>query len=99
MSRHFAVGVNPITDEEKKKIRKWLSHRNCAWWNWINGFWLIKDSTDRFTVDNLSDKLNEFVPKANVIVLEVSPPGDWAGYGPSDGKRDMFRWLYKNMKE
>ena len=98
MSRRFVVGANPMTAEEKAAIREWL-RGTCAWWNWINGLWLIRSKEDSQTTETIRDKFHELAPDAHIIVIQI-PHGDtWAGYGPLDKKRNMFKWLEKSWDQ
>lgn len=92
MIRRFAVGANPMTDEEKATIQEWL-RGTCSWWNWINGLWLIRSDKDFHTTETIRDEFHKLAPDAHIIVIQI-PSGDtWAGYGPYNEQRDMFRWI------
>lgn len=92
MSRRFAIGANPMTADEKAAIRRWLGE-DCAWWNWINGLWLIRSNKGFHTTETIREKFRELAPDADIIVIQI-PHGDtWSGYGPSDEQRNMFRWI------
>lgn len=95
MSRRFVIGANPLADAEKEAIRTWLGG-NYAWWSWIDGFWLIKDSYNTLTAEAIRDKFHKLAPNAHIIVLQSSSGGDWTGYGPAspeNPKLNMFNWL------
>lgn len=98
MIRRFVVGANPMTAKEKAAIRKWLGG-TCAWWNWINGLWLIRSREDSHTTETICDKFHELAPDAHIIVIQI-PLGDtWSGYGPSDEEHDMFKWIDKTWDQ
>ncbi|MGR3914913.1 MAG: hypothetical protein OD918_10460 [Gammaproteobacteria bacterium] len=95
MSHRFIVGANPVAAEEKKSIRNWLDGK-FAWWSWIDGFWLIKDSRDTLTASEILDRFHDLAPNAHIMVVQVPPGGTWAGYGPGSSKNpqyDMFNWI------
>ena len=99
MSRYFVVGANPITDKEQTAIREWLSqYKSTGWWNWIDGFWLIVDFYSLLTVEEIRDEFVRIAPNADVMVLQVSRLGTWAGYGPTEKNHNMFDWMHDQWK-
>ena len=96
MRRYFAIGIDPVTEDQSNSIRDWLSG-DYGWWHWIDGLWLISTSTD-LDVTTIRDKICELAPNVNNLVLEVHPV-TWSGFGPSSEKRNMFDWLKNDWKK
>ena|SRR5437763_7438645 len=94
MTRHFVIGTE-ANGEQNRALRNYFNEHG-TWWNWIPGFWLFVTDED-LTVARLRDRVKRITAETNpdVMVLEVTPV-TWAGYGPGDKDRDMFKWLRNN---
>jgi hypothetical protein len=90
MSRQFVVGIDEVSDEQKKLLRESFVQHG-SWWNWIPHFWLITTDEDT-TAAEIRDRIIDIAPGVNCMVIQVDR-GNWSGYGPATEKRDMFKWI------
>lgn len=98
MTKHFVVAVQGLTSEEEKQLSN-LFKGKCAWWHWIDGFWLLVDTSDTLDAGTIRSMIADVNSEARRIVLEVSNSGDWAGYGPTGEKNNMFRWIRETWEK
>ncbi len=98
MKKHFVVAAGPLSTEEEKAITEYFRDK-YAWWHWIDGFWLIIDSSGNLTAEDIRNYLHKVAPNARVLVFEVQNISDWAGVGPETEDRNMFRWIRKYWLE
>ncbi len=92
MKKRFVVAVAGLTTSETKQVSN-LFRDKYGWWHWIDGFWLLTDSSNTLTTKDIRDMIATVKPNSRRIVLEVSNSGDWSGHGPNSEKKDMFRWI------
>lgn len=98
MTKHFAIGLQALTAEEKKRVKEFMSEKG-TWWNWIPGFWLFVSDED-IDPEQVRDSLKARTRTTNsdVLVLAVEPV-TWYGFGPTGGQKNMFTWLRRNWKK
>lgn len=97
MKKRFAVALDSYTDVQNKEFKAYIKDNGYGWWHWINGFWLLVDSTGELTAKKLRDDLGVIYPGVHKLILELNGDDDtWSGYGPRTGDKDMFSWLNKN---
>lgn len=92
MKTRFVIAVGPITEAQSEQISNLFRDR-YGWWHWIDGFWLVIDSTDTLTASWIRDQLDVILPGVRKLVLRVENTGNWAGFGPTAEDRDMFHWI------
>jgi hypothetical protein len=93
MTKWFVVGTESITAEQEKSFIAYIhDEHGFGWWHWIPNFWLITGSGS-ISCDEIRDKLLEIAPGKDSIVVEVNPV-TWTGFGPNQGKENMFAWFY-----
>jgi hypothetical protein len=91
MSRNFVVGIDDVSDEQKRALREYFATHGSLW-NWIPNFWLVMTDEDS-TASAIRDRICEIAPGANCMVVQVDQ-GTWSGYGPSGKRRNMFKWIH-----
>ncbi len=98
MSNHFMIAVENLDQDEQKKLADYLSSRNCGWWHWINGMWLVVDGDESLSAEQILENVREIDTADNIALVICVRVQDWAGYGPmskeNEGK-NMFHWLQK----
>ncbi len=93
MKKKFVIAASPLTQEQSERITSLFRDR-FGWWHWINGFWLVTDSSGTQTAAAIRDSLDEIAPGVRKLVLDVTGAGNsWAGFGPKGEKQDMFKWI------
>ena len=96
MSRQFVVGIDAVSDEQKRKLREHFSEGG-SWWNWMPNFWLVT-TDEESAASAIRDRICEIAPGADCMVIEIDE-GSWAGYGPATVKRNMFNWMKNTWKK
>ena len=96
MKVQFVVAVDNPSNEDSGKISN-LFRDKYGWWHWINGIWLVCDSSGSLTAAKIRDDIHVALPTARTLVIQVSPIF-WTGYGPNDPKNSMFEWIRKNWE-
>ena len=101
MKRRFVVAIDGLTDAQENQVSE-LFLEKYGWWHWIDGFWLLVDSTDELTPASIRGMIGTVKPTARRIVLEVlevsGQTSSWAGYGPTGDDHTMFKWLRETWK-
>ena len=98
MGRRFVLAIQGLSPEQEHQVSQLFAVGN--WWHWISGVWLIVDSTNRLDTQTIRDMVGTVDRNARRLVLEISSPGKlWAGFGPSGGEQDMFRWIREQWEE
>ena len=98
MTRRFVAAIEGFTTEEDKRLSNLFNER-CAWWHWINGFWMIVDTSNTLDSPAIHDMICEVkgqpLPVAMVLEVSLIPDGlaGWAGSGPSTHNVNMFQWI------
>ena len=92
MKRRFVVGTAVMSVEQTRAFADYLGEKGYGWWHWLHGMWLITDESEELEAETLRDKLNEIVPEGRNLVVMVEEK-EWAGFGPSTKKSDMFKWI------
>ncbi|PSS71686.1 hypothetical protein AYI85_04935 [Shewanella algae] len=97
MKKRFAVALDSNTKAQNELFKQYIKENGYGWWYWIDGFWLLVDSSGKLTANQLRDDLGEFYPGVHKLVLELRGDDDtWSGYGPKSEKKNMFSWIKKN---
>ena len=94
MTRYFVVAVQDLTADETRKISD-LFRGEYGWWHWIDGFWLVTDSSNRLSAEIIREEIGEAVGEKRRMILEVNPE-TWSGFGPKSEDNDMFSWIHRN---
>lgn len=97
MKARFIVAVDRPTAEQTRAISD-LFRARYGWWHWIDGFWLLTDSTGTLNVSTIRDLLDQAAPSKRNLVIQVEHQA-WAGFGPAGPKSDMFEWIRKNWEK
>jgi hypothetical protein len=98
MKKSFVIAAGPLSRDEERAITEHFRDK-YAWWHWIDGFWLIIDSSGNLTAQDIRDHLHQVAPSARLLALEVQGISDWAGIGPETEGKNMFRWIRKYWLE
>ena len=93
--KHYIVAVDSGPADESNSVSEMLTDRGCAWWHWIDNFWIVIDQKGVFTATSLRDAILEITHSRNLLVFEIKSRGSWAGFGPSSKKRNSSTWLKK----
>ncbi len=98
MKKVYAVALDSNEKEQNTAFKEFIKEHGYGWWYWIDGFWLITDSSGELTASKLRTYLNDYYPKIRRLVLELNANDiDWAGYGPTSEEKNMFGWLKRNL--
>ncbi|SFM34685.1 hypothetical protein SAMN05216573_10193 [Bradyrhizobium sp. Rc3b] len=99
MSR-FIVATDDMTKDQERAFLEYLKENRVGWWHYLKNLWLVDTTRSAFTAAAIRDKLaDEIAPGVNLLVFRIDGTTDWAGMGPDDEKRSMFRWLLHNWKD
>lgn len=94
MRKKYIVAVDDATEDQRKEFKKYIKSTSCGWWHWISNFWLLTDPDGEFSCSEIRDKVKEYFPGLNCLVIEISNEGDtWSGFGPKGDDKNMFRWV------
>jgi len=93
----YSVAVHKPTASQSEKISAAFRDRGFGWWHWIDGFWLVSDSSGVFTASAIRDLVKPICPDSNILVLAVVEGQGWSGTGKRKGDKNMFSWLHKNL--
>ncbi|WP_286816929.1 hypothetical protein [Marinobacter sp. UBA3607] len=97
MKKRFVVALDSSTKEQDEKFKEYIKTNKYGWWHWIDGFWLLVDSSGQLTAKKLRSDLDEFYPRVRRVVLELRDNDDtWSGFGPKKDGKSMFDWLHRN---
>jgi len=100
MSKRYIVGLDSSTEEQDDAFLQFINDNGLGWWHWLNNFWLITDSSGKFSAGEIRDELNESHPSVEKLVIELSDSGDtWSGFGPKSEDQNMFTWLRKTWSK
>ena len=100
MKKRFVVIIESSTKEQNDSFLDWVKQENLGWWHWFQNAWLISNTTGTHTASSIRDKVNEFFPTKNTLVIGLKEgEGSWSGYGPNSEKRSMFKWLKTNWRK
>lgn len=98
MKKRFIVAIDSNTKEQDEKFVSYLNQRNLAWWHWISNFWIITDDKGSIKASELRDIVRKAYFVENNLILELPDTiKNWAGYGPSTQKNNMFTWIKNNL--
>ena len=92
MKKRFVIAVEDLTTQETQEISDFFKG-SYGWWHWIEGFWLISDPRGELTAAEIRDIIGDIAPKKRCMVLQIKQVGGWAGFGPSNPSKDMFKWI------
>lgn len=94
MKKRFVVALDSHTAAQDKLFKDYIAKGGYGWWYWINGFWLLVDTSGKLNAEKLRVDLGEIYPAVRLMVLEITGQSDtWAGFGPSGEEKNMFTWL------
>tara|TARA_B100000959_G_scaffold244599_1_gene268639 strand:- start:2911 stop:3207 length:297 start_codon:yes stop_codon:yes gene_type:complete len=97
MKKRFVVALDSNTKKQNDEFKEYIEEHGFAWWYWIDGFWLLVDSSGKLTASKLRTDLGEIYPGVHMLVLELQGDDDtWSGFGPNTENRNMFSWLERN---
>jgi len=97
MKKRFVIALDSHTKAQDDAFKEYISNKKYGWWYWIDGFWLLVDSSGELTANKLRTDLGEIYPGVHKLVLELHGNGDkWSGFGPNSETKNMFSWLKKN---
>ncbi len=97
MRKRFVVALDSNTGEQNEQFKEYIRDLRLGWWYWLDGFWLLTDSSGELTASELRDDLGEIYPGVRKLVLELRGDDDtWAGFGPKNDAKNMFSWLKRN---
>ena len=100
MKKRFVVIIENSTKEQNDSFLEWIRGEKVGWWHWFQNVWLLSNVGGDLTSKGVRDKVREFFPGANTLVLELREnEGTWSGFGPVGGKRNMFAWLKKSWRK
>ena len=91
MRTRFVVALGGASTQQQSKLTVRLRKTNVNWWHWMESMWLIVDPEGR-AASYWRDKVKEWVPKCDVLVLEVRG-GGWAAVDSKRYDRSPFKWL------
>ncbi|MEQ4624758.1 hypothetical protein [Providencia manganoxydans] len=96
MRKKFIVALNSTTEEQQKNFIELIRKKGLSWWHWLDGTWLIVDSSGELTATELRDECKIAFPSVHLLVIEINANEDtWSGFGPSDDdNNNMFRWIH-----
>lgn len=99
MKKRYIILHGTTTPEQREALLQYFKDQRFGWWSWLGDSWLISDVRGISSTAEIRDKLVELMPGVHNLVLELSATGDtWTGYGPSEEKRNMFKWIKDNWK-
>lgn len=97
MTKRFIVLLGSTTKAQNQEFVSFLSENHLGWWHYFSDSWLLISKLGKISSEEIRDKVKEIYPGVNNLVLEFYSEGDtWAGFGPSNEKQNMFKWLHKN---
>ena len=89
----FFVGVDhDATREQRDTFTNYLRDSPAGFWHHISHSWLIVDSSEEVTAENLRDKLCEFMPNINTVVI-MATPEDFAAFSPESSHKWLDKYL------
>lgn len=97
MRSKFVVGLDKVQSDQP--FTDYIKAKDCAWWHWIPGFWIVIDYSGELDCARLRDDLNLIYPDARKMVIEIpggEGSGSWAGFGPRSEQQNMFTWFEEN---
>lgn len=94
MTRRFVVGVDGLSEAQEASLRNYFLGIG-SWWHWIPNFWMVVVRDDAIDPAAIRNRLTQLTSatRNNLIVIEVSGPHTWAGFGPNTKPSDMFEWI------
>lgn len=97
MKRRFVIGIDGETSQDVSSILNYIDELDCAWWHWIDNFWLLTTRDNDLKVSAIRDKIKKICGKKNVVVLEVNNI-TWATFGPqsddsSSKSKSFSKWI------
>lgn len=99
MKKRYIVCVNNSNKEKDNLFIDYLKQNGLGWWHYLDNFWLLTDSSGKFSAAEIRNQLN-IIYSARNIVIEINQNSDsWAGFGPNNEKENMFDWIDKNWKK
>ena len=98
MATLFVVSVDGDTTPEQRDaftdyVRGLYEPLGVGFWHHLTSTWLIFDPGTTLTAIKLRDKVNEFIPDVNVVVLSTTHSVDWAVTAPKTG----HSWLHEHI--
>lgn len=99
MKRRYIVLLDEATKEQNDQFKDYIRENALGWWHWLSNSWLLSDPRGTLSVAEIRDKITEIYPDVDTIVIELHEGGDtWAGFGPKNKGKDMFRWIRETWK-
>lgn len=95
MKKRYIVCLNDSTKEQEEAFLKYIEKENFKWWHRFSNIWLLVDVTGESDVKSLRSAVNKAFDFEHNLVFELKK-GNWAGYGPIKGEKDIFSWLKDN---
>jgi hypothetical protein len=99
MKKRFIILLdNPSKEQDAAFLRFVRDTEHFGYWHWFNGSWLLYSSKPHHSSEFIRDKLCELFPGLHSMVFEFSEDQKerWHGFGPSNDKHNMYRWLHEN---
>ncbi len=97
MRKRFVVALDSNTQEQNDQFKDYIRVHRLGWWYWIDGFWLLIDSSGELTAKKLRTDLGKIYSNVHKLVLELKGNDDtWSGFGPTSEDKNMFSWLNRN---
>ena len=98
MRKRYIVLVDNPTAEETAAITNLFRGPNYGWWHWIKGVWLVVCMDDTQTSETICNSARLVSGNKTVLVFDIQGGGQWAGFGPNQGEKNMFPWLQDHWK-
>ncbi len=97
MTKYFTIATDPLSAEEETKVKE-LFAGDATWWHWLPNYWLVRDNSDKLTVNSLMNSIQSINSTARAMILEVSPK-TWAALTrPNAQGKDMGAWIRNHWK-
>ena len=94
----FSVMVDKPTRAQSDLITAHFKTGPYGWWHWIDGHWLVRDTSQALTATELRNQLKPFVAGRVLLVLQLAEGSTWAGNSKTTATKKPFAWLHKNFK-